>query len=238
MDINHAANEVENKLKTADKVARDYYSLMRVYFPLPSFEDIILDKLEDKYDEPIVNGFLDTFSSYGLEQEQEKQGDEHDAENDEEDFDEFLKDLPSGKSEELIKKEEKFQNLSNLMCSMTGSVVLTVCNIFSSTILENNTQDMINILTLTAMAHLSSGQAIAELFPNRDFPETIAYAKRSLSNLKNALNLLEKCILNSSPSIAPMLEPAKSLFQQATQAVDNFITETVKLAEEDYDAPF
>ncbi|MBP5641431.1 MAG: hypothetical protein J6X55_18290 [Victivallales bacterium] len=238
MDINHAANEVENKLKITDKVARDYYSLMRVYFPLPSFEDIILDRLEDKYDNSIVNGFLDICSSYGLDQEQEKQEDEHERENDEEDFEEFLKDLPSGKSEELIKKEEKFQNLSNLMCSMTGSVALTVCNIFSSTILENNTQDMINILTLTAMAHLSSGQAIAELFPNREFAESIAYAKRSQNNLKNAQNLLEKCIINSSPAIGPMLEPAKSLFQQASQAVDNFITETIKLANEDFDTPF
>ena len=227
-------NMFERQLNDIDAVAHHYYKLMDEYFPLPSFEDVILDKLENQYGQDELNNALSIFTSYFDEQEQEMQQAEQNENFPDDDFEEIFKEQPPQKAEEMMRKEQKFRELSNVMCSMTGSLAISLCNILASPLAEKHYQDSFNMLTAMSMAHLYSSRAVSELFPNHSLPLSITYAKRARKNTAVAATLLQG-ITESSGSLAPVLAPINSLFDKTMKAIGDFITETYKLSEEDFD---
>ncbi len=225
-------NMFENHLGEVDSFAHQYYKLMDEYFPLPSFEDVILDKMEKQYGADAVNDALSYFTSYF--EEQELQQAEQNEPPPDVDIDEILKEMPPKNAEELMRLEQKFRDLSNLMCSMTGSIAISLCNILASPIAEKHQQETLNMLTAASMAHLYTSRAVAELFPNRSVPLSVTYAKRARRNTNIAANILQN-ITASSSALTPALNPINSLFDKALKAIGDFITESNKLPDQDMD---
>ena len=225
-------NMFENHLGEVDSFAHQYYKLMDEYFPLPSFEDVILDKMEKQYGTDAVNDALSYFTSYF--EEQELQQAEQNEPPPDVDIDEILKEMPPKNAEELMRLEQKFRDLSNLMCSMTGSIAISLCNILASPIAEKHQQETLNMLTAASMAHLYTSRAVAELFPNRSVPLSVTYAKRARRNTNIAANILQN-ITASSSALTPALNPINTLFDKALKAIGDFITESNKLPDQDMD---
>ena len=225
-------NMFENHLGEVDSFAHHYYKLMDEYFPLPSFEDVILDKMEKQYGADAVNDALSYFTSYF--EEQELQQAEQNEPPPDVDIEEMLKEMPPKNAEELMRLEQKFRDLSNLMCSMTGSIAISLCNILASPIAEKHQQETLNMLTAASMAHLYTSRAVAELFPNHSVPLSVSYAKRARRNTNIAANILQN-ITASSSALTPALNPINSLFDKALKAIGDFITESNKLPDQDLD---
>ena len=225
-------NMFENHLGEVDSFAHQYYKLMDEYFPLPSFEDVILDKMEKQYGTDAVNDALSYFTSYF--EDQELQQAEQNEPPPDVDIDEILKEMPPKNAEELMRLEQKFRDLSNLMCSMTGSIAISLCNILASPIAEKHQQETLNMLTAASMAHLYTSRAVAELFPNRSVPLSVTYAKRARRNTNIAANILQN-ITASSSALTPALNPINTLFDKALKAIGDFITESNKLPDQDMD---
>ena len=220
----------ERQLNDIDVFAHQYYTLMDDYFPLPSFEDVILDKLEKQYGQDTINNYLAIFTSYYNDQEQEMTDQNEEAM----EINELLKEEPPKKVEKMMQQEQKFRNLCNLMCTMTGSLAISCCNILASPLAEKQYQNVLNMLTATSMAHLYSSRAVSELFPNRLIPSAIAYAKRSRKHTAIAASLLQN-ITDNALELSPVFQPIKTMFEKAMKAIGDFITESNQLSDEDFD---